>query len=656
MTSERVDALRAYGILDTPPDPAFEGIVQLAGQICSTPVALISLVDSDRQWFKARAGFPLAQTGLDQSVCRFVVQDAAPIIIPDLTADARTRDNPLVTEDPNIRFYAGVPLITGTGQVLGALCAIDLEPRPEGLSEFQTSALMTLAQQTVEAIELRRSVREHQTAIADCERARVAQADADRRWQALFQSLREGFIVGQLVRDESGRVVDWRYEAVNEAWGELVGVPCEKAIGRTIREVFPGIEDDWVMEFADVVASGEPARFTRQVGTLERWYDGICQAIDSESFSVLFVEVTERFLATRRREALLRLDEVLRDSSDIHAMQSTVAELVGTTLEASCVAYGEIDDLENVVVEAEWSAPGMPSVIGRYSFADFGNIHAGLARGEPLIIVDTKADSRTSAELARWEALKIRSSAGMPVIDQGRTTALLLVHFNAPHRWTDDELGFIRAAADRLQIRIARLRTEQQQAVLNGEILHRLKNSLAMVQAIASQTFKGSAEPGKVRAFSQRLQTLSTAHDVLFARDLQSADLRQLIEGVLQAAGADGRYEIAGPEVRLGTRATLSTSLLVHELATNASKYGSWSVDEGRVSIIWHLEGEGDSERLLLRWREKGGPPAIEPARKGFGSKLLTLGLIGTGGSSLYYTETGFEAEFQATKREVREG
>ena len=108
----RLLALAAFGILDTPPERGFDDIVHLARQLCAAPVALISLLDRDRQWFKARAGFPPCETDLDRSVCKFVLAETGVLQIPDLTLDPRTLGNPLVTGEPHLRFYAGAPLVT----------------------------------------------------------------------------------------------------------------------------------------------------------------------------------------------------------------------------------------------------------------------------------------------------------------------------------------------------------------------------------------------------------------------------------------------------------------------------------------------------------------------------------------------------------------
>lgn len=123
--------LAGYGILDTPPEEGFDDIVLIAAHICRTPVALVSLVAEDRQWFKARIGFPPCETDLNSSVCTHALNEPDLLVITDLSEDPRTRDNPLVTGAPFIRFYAGAPLRAPGGEVLGSLCVIDPVPRPE---------------------------------------------------------------------------------------------------------------------------------------------------------------------------------------------------------------------------------------------------------------------------------------------------------------------------------------------------------------------------------------------------------------------------------------------------------------------------------------------------------------------------------------------
>ena len=153
----RLAALDGYGILDTPAEQGFDDIVQLASRICGTPVALVSLVAGDRQWFKARVGFDPCETPLSQSVCAHALRQPGLLVIPDLTEDPRTRDNPLVTGEPHLRFYAGARLETPEGRPLGTLCVIDGKPRPAGLMPEQAEGLEALARQVMAQMELRRS-------------------------------------------------------------------------------------------------------------------------------------------------------------------------------------------------------------------------------------------------------------------------------------------------------------------------------------------------------------------------------------------------------------------------------------------------------------------------------------------------------------------
>ena len=167
----RLAILERYAILDTPPEQGFDDIVMLASRICGTPIALVSLVASDRQWFKARIGTDLRETPIGQSVCAHAIGQPGLLIIPDLSTDPRTRDNTLVTAAPHLRFYAGARLETGDGVALGTLCAIDTQPRPAGLTAGQAASLEALARQVVTLLELRRLVAEQNAMLAERRRS-----------------------------------------------------------------------------------------------------------------------------------------------------------------------------------------------------------------------------------------------------------------------------------------------------------------------------------------------------------------------------------------------------------------------------------------------------------------------------------------------------
>lgn len=218
---ERLDALRKYGILDTEPEAVFEDMVKVANYICQTPIAVISLVDEHRQWFKAIAGLDAKETSRDVAFCAHTILQDEAMIVPDALLDERFHDNPLVVGGPQIRFYAGVPLETPDGHHLGTLCVIDSKPRE--LTPEQLTALMTLTDSVMAHLNLRLSHKNIRQYADDLQLA-----------GSIFEAASEAMIV----TDPDNNII-----TINPAFSAITGYSLEEAVGRNPSLLKSGKQD-----------------------------------------------------------------------------------------------------------------------------------------------------------------------------------------------------------------------------------------------------------------------------------------------------------------------------------------------------------------------------------------------------------------------------
>lgn len=169
LVKRRIATLDRYNVMDTPPEQEFDDLTHLAGFICDTPTAVISLLDATRQWFKSRVGLNVPETPLSASFCAHAIKEEGVMVVNDATKDLRFQNYTNVTGDPHIRFYAGAPLISDDGTPVGTICVIDSKPRD--LSEAQEKALAALSRQVITQLELRRMMRELAGALVEKEKA-----------------------------------------------------------------------------------------------------------------------------------------------------------------------------------------------------------------------------------------------------------------------------------------------------------------------------------------------------------------------------------------------------------------------------------------------------------------------------------------------------
>jgi len=495
----RLAAIAHYDVVETEAEEAFDEIAFIASQVCHAPIALISLMDRDRERFKARMGFELAELPLEHAICRHGLASTELMSIPDLSRDARTMANPLVLEGPRLRFYAGAPLITPAGVIIGMLSVVDSVPRPGGLCPKQRRMLLALAAQTIVQLELRAVTRRG-----------MRELQLERTQSAMLRRAAE------------------RLELAEEA-GNVGAFELDAATGT-------------------IAVSDE-----------------CCRLYGLEPRSSLQLEE----LTTHR------------------------------------------------IVRAEESFAALMLV----------------DRGEP--ISHDFEIMRPSDGERRW--LHLRG------------------------RWIEEDDG--------RDLFIGMMSDVTEQRAVNEEIAHRLKNTLALVQAIAGQTLKHLPDQSAVREFDKRITALGTAHEILLSGTQGSASLHKVARGVFSRLATGGSIEVKGRDVVIGSRSVLILSMMLHELATNAIKYGAASVPGGTATLTSTIEmggasgngpaweqgtddngpdNQGQVEMLVLDWREEGGPRVVEPTTRGLGTRLIERGLDASGEVKLEFAPGGLRARITA--------
>ncbi|MHC4580930.1 MAG: PAS domain S-box protein, partial [Planctomycetota bacterium] len=287
----RVQVLAEYGILDTPSEEAFDNLTKLVADLLEVPFALVSLVDAKRQWFKSRYGLDATETSREISFCGHVVESGLPLIVENTLKDERFFDNPLVIDHPGIRFYAGYPLSTPQGLVLGAICAIDTKERKAGSREIEILSIM--ANQTMKLLELHR--------------ANVKIEEEHARLEAILETNVDAIIS----IDEKGII-----EMANPSALKVLGYQSEEMLGKNASMIVPNPNkkkhDHHIQRYLEtgkkkMIGCGREAHAQKKDGTLLPVELSLSEVRfgDRRHFTAIIRDITDRYSAQQKINSTL---------------------------------------------------------------------------------------------------------------------------------------------------------------------------------------------------------------------------------------------------------------------------------------------------------------------------------------------------------------
>jgi PAS domain S-box-containing protein len=701
----RVEALATYAVLDTQPEQAFDDLCRIAAHICNLPVAAITFIAEERQFFKATVGIDLRETEI-HAACSKAVLETDLLVVPDTAADPRFAVSPLLTIDPRLRFCAAASLRTPSGLPIGVLAVLDYRPHPEAFPKAHAELLRALARQVMALLEQRRLnaalLRRESELKHVQELAGVGGLEVDLRDTFRNRRSPEYLLVHGLPPEAATES--------HEAWVQRVHPEDREAVEHHFISAVRGSDTHYYAEYRIVRPSDGEIRWIAATAQIERDVQGKAIRLVGAHH-----DITERKTAEETQR---------HNEQHLRAILDTMPQIVWSNRPDGYHDYFNLRwyQLTGRSPDESHGSGWNPALHPDDRERAFQTWKHALANGEPYIIEYRLKESTgeyrwfigralpvrgRDGQIERWYGtctdihdLKLAQAALTQSEERRRIaaqSARIGVWDYDPQTksltWDDQTQGLLDCPSDleisyevflsrvhpndrprvescinrafdptgdgsydcqyRVQLNNGAVRwigalgkvyfgdgratrfigtaqdlTEQKRAeerenLIKKELHHRVKNTLATVQAIAGSTMKSAGSMEEFRnTFADRLASLGKTHTLITENVWQSVRLHDLLSLELAPYSESGSARVAlnGPEVDIPAEWAVTLGMAVHELTTNAAKYGALSGTCGCVTVTWQYAIDGCLE---ISWEEMHGPPVKPPGRLGFGTQLL---------------------------------